>query len=173
MAEIEFLPEWARIVAVFIIILFGAGGFARVLTIFISSKKIDDNDPIKNEVVVDKPEHEIISSINNEIISSINENYDDLIEHLEKRLDRSERESKALKREYEADIQDIKREHEKYKNDIQLKLDKLQWQVDKQTNDIYNAKLEMHNLRIYISIIRDQWVLLTDKPFPVNPTTNI
>lgn len=150
---IEDIPSWAKVVSVFIVLVFGVGGISNVTTKIISRKKV------ASEVGLDLAEASIknatVEKTMTEVARDLMNEYKDLVE--------SER---LQKEKLEKRMDNLECSFEEFKKQSKRTIENLQRALHTAETKLENSEREVRLLRTYLSVVKLKWASMTDEPFP-------
>lgn len=150
---INSLPMWAKVVSVFIILVFGVGGFSNIWTKILSKKKIESEANLENST----------AAIN---ISTAEKTTTDLAKELideYKGLVENERQNRE---KLEVRIDSLEKSMENFKKTSEARVKKLQSELDSTEKRLLASEKEVKLLKAYLGIVKLRWSSITDEPFP-------
>lgn len=150
---INSLPMWAKVVSVFIILVFGVGGFSNIWTKILSKKKIESEANLENSTAV----------IN---ISTAEKTTTDLAKELideYKGLVENERQNRE---KLEVRIDSLEKSMDNFKKTSEARVKKLQSELDSTERRLLASEKEVKLLKAYLGIVKLRWSSITDEPFP-------
>lgn len=150
---INSFPMWAKIISVFIILVFGAGGVSNLLTKFISRKKIESESNIDNaEAAIRITTAEKTTT---ELAKEVIDEYKELIEG--EKLQRNKLEERITK---------LENNIEEFKRNSSITIKELKNNLHKTEERLAVSEREVSLLKTYIRIVKLRWSSVTDEPFP-------
>lgn len=150
---ISSLPMWAKVVSVFIILVFGVGGFSNIWTKILSKKKIESEANLENSTAV----------VN---ISTAEKTTTDLAKELiaeYKGLVENERQNRE---KLEVRIDSLEKSMDNFKKTSEARVKKLQSELDSTERRLLASEKEVKLLKAYLGIVKLRWSSITDEPFP-------
>lgn len=150
---INSLPMWAKVVSIFIILVFGVGGFSNIWTKILSKKKIESEANLENSTAV----------IN---ISTAEKTTTDLAKELideYKGLVENERQNRE---KLEVRIDSLEKSMDNFKKTSEARVKKLQSELDSTERRLLASEKEVKLLKAYLGIVKLRWSSITDEPFP-------
>lgn len=150
---INSLPMWAKLVSIFIILIFGAGGFSNLLTKIISRQKIASEANVENAEATIKIS--TAEKTTTELAKELIDEYKVLMEG--EKTQRAKLEERIQRLENKMD--DLRKESAKTTKDLKENLSKTEERLSV-------SEREVKLLNTYIGIIKLRWKSITDEPFP-------
>jgi hypothetical protein len=153
MENLSSLPEWARVIGVLLVIIFGVGGGSGFLTKLISRKKIESEANLENAnaaVVVATADKTTVETAK------------DLFAEYKELLSNEKQERKDL----ENKLKLFTEEMDQFKKDSNAEFRKLQEGFSETKARATSAEKEVKLLRIFLEVVELRWHIVTTEPFP-------
>ena len=150
---INSLPMWAKVVSIFILITFGAGGFSSFLTNFISRNKIQAEANVDNAEAAVKIS--TAEKTTTELSKGVIDEYKQLLEN-----------EKLSREKIEERMSALEKKMEDFQNTASQTIKGLKDNLYKTEKRLAVSEREVSLLKTYISIVKLRWASITDQPFP-------
>jgi malate synthase len=146
MENLSALPDWAKIIGVLFLIIFGGGAGSTIITKMISRKKIESEANLENADAAIKVATANKTTV--EVANDLFDQYKELLANEKQHRKELEEDFKKFKIEFGGELVNIKEELSDTKERLE------------------NSERRVRYLEAYLKVVKIRWEAITVEPFP-------